>query len=366
MRFRHGLVIGKFYPPHAGHEYLIRTAATFADQVTVVVMAADHETLPLAQRLGFIRESFAAWPHVTVSGVIDNLPVDYDDDEVWGAQVALMREGISLADSAAGRTAVAVDAVFSSEDYGVELARRFAAVPVCLDRDRILYPVSGSAVRSEPASHWDFLAPAVRAYFTRRVVILGAESTGTTTLARALQTAYRQRGGVWARTGLVPEYGREYSINLLAAARGVALARQAPEPRPEDLAWHSAQFHHVARVQTDWEEAAARDGAPLLLCDTDALATCLWHERYVGGADPGLEAFARALPPRALYLLTGIAGVPFVDDGLRDGAHVREGMHQRFIERLSAQATPWAMVSGDADTRISRVIDLIDDLLPSG
>ncbi|MBK8157854.1 MAG: AAA family ATPase [Rhodospirillaceae bacterium] len=366
MLFRHGLVIGKFYPPHAGHEYLIRTAATLSNQVTVVVMAADHETLPLSYRVRFLRETFASWPQVAVSGIVDNLPVDYEDDAIWGAQVALMREGIALADSDVGRAMVAVDAVFTSEDYGTELARRFGAVAVCLDRDRVLYPVSGSAVRRDPAANWDFLAPAVRAYFTRRVVLLGAESTGTTTLARALQDAYRQRGGVWARTRLVPEYGREYSINLLAAARGVAIARGAPEPRPEDLTWHSPQFHHVAQVQTEWEEAAARDGGPLLLCDTDALATCLWHERYVGAADAELEAFATTLPPRALYLLTDIAGVPFVDDGLRDGAHVREGMHHRFIERLAVQATPWALVSGDADTRISRAVDLIDALLRGG
>lgn len=366
MRFRHGLVIGKFYPPHAGHEYLIRTAATLSDQVTVVVMAADHETLPLSLRVNFIRESFAGRPHVTVSGVVDNLPVDYEDDAIWAAQVALMREGVASADSAAGRTSIPIDAVFTSEGYGTELGRRFAAAPVCLDRDRVLYPVSGSAVRGDPAAHWDFLAPAVRAHYVRRVVLLGAESTGTTTLARALQGVFRRRGGVWARTRLVPEYGREYSINLLAAARGTALARQRPEPQPEDLAWDSPQFHHVARVQTAWEEAAARDGGPLLLCDTDALATCLWHERYVGGADVGLEMFAGTLPPRALYLLTDIADVPFVDDGLRDGAHVREGMHRRFIERLSAQEAPWAMVSGDPDSRIAQATHLIDEVLRAG
>lgn len=362
MRFRHGLVIGKFYPPHAGHEYLIRTAATFSDQVTVVVMAADHEVLPLAHRVRFLREAFARFPRVTVSGVIDNLPVDYEDAAVWDAQVALMREGIASADSAIGRQRVAVDAVFTSEGYGVELGRRFSAAPICLDRDRVLYPVSGSAVRRDPAAHWDFLAPPVQAHFTRRVVVLGAESTGTTTLSRALQDVFRRRGGVWARTRLIPEYGREYSVNLLAAARGAALAKQNPKPRPQDLTWETPQFHHVARVQTDWEEAGARNGGPLLLCDTDALATCLWHERYVGTADTSLEAFAKALPPRALYLLTDIVGVPFVDDGLRDGAHIREAMHGRFVACLSAQTTPWALVSGDPDTRVAQATALIDDL----
>ncbi|NEE33240.1 AAA family ATPase, partial [Streptomyces sp. SID7982] len=75
---------------------------------------------------------------------------------------------------------------------------------------------SGTAVRKDPVGCWDFLQPPVRAALARRVVILGAESTGTTTLARALAAHYRARGGVWARTGYVAEYGREYSEDKLA------------------------------------------------------------------------------------------------------------------------------------------------------
>ena len=37
---RHGLVVGKFYPPHAGHHLLIRAAAAACDRVSVVAMEA--------------------------------------------------------------------------------------------------------------------------------------------------------------------------------------------------------------------------------------------------------------------------------------------------------------------------------------
>ncbi len=360
--FRHALVIGKFHPPHAGHEYLIRTAATFSDQVTVVVMAADYRALTLVQRIKFLQEALISYPQVTVSGLVDNLPVDYNDDTIWAAHIALIRDGIALADITAGRIPIAVDAVFTSENYGDELARRFSAIPVCLDRDRILYPVSGSAVRRAPAAHWDFLSPAVRAHYAHRVVVLGAASTGTTTLCRDLRQSFRRRGGVWARTQLIPEYGREYSLNLLAAARGAALTAGAPLPGSEDLVWESSQFHHVAQVQSEWEEAGARSGGPLLICDTDGLATRLWHEHYIGTVDDWLEAFIKNLPPRSLYLLTDIAGVPFVDDGLRDSAHIRAGMHSRFVDCLSGQRTPWAMVKGDSDARLAQATLLIDDM----
>lgn len=364
MEFRHALVIGKFYPPHAGHEYLIRSAATFAARVTVVVMAADRETIPLDRRVAFLRESFAAYPAVTISGVVDNLPVDYDDDAIWSAQVALMRDGIALADQQAGRQPIAVDAVVSSEPYGDELARRFDAVPVCLDRPRLLYPVSGTAVRRDPAGNWEMLAPAVRAYLTHRVVIIGAESTGKTTLAGDLRDAYRARGGIWARTNTVPEHGREYAQNLFAVLQGKAQASQAPAPRIEDIAWHSGQFREIAATQIRLEEAMARDGSPVVICDTDALATCLWHARHVGGDDIALAAVAASQAERSLYLLTDIAGMPFVQDGWRDGEQIRHDMHRQFIDRLSTQAAPWALISGAPRQRVVRAMELIDSLPP--
>ena len=37
----HGLVIGKFYPLHAGHEHLVTTAADRCDRLTVVAMASS-------------------------------------------------------------------------------------------------------------------------------------------------------------------------------------------------------------------------------------------------------------------------------------------------------------------------------------
>jgi cytidyltransferase-like protein len=95
--FRHALVIGKFYPPHAGHECLIRAAAQHAERATVVVMAESRETLSLEERVAWLREVAAPLPQVTVVGVRDDVPVDYAREEIWAAHVERMREGVSLA-----------------------------------------------------------------------------------------------------------------------------------------------------------------------------------------------------------------------------------------------------------------------------
>ena len=56
---KHGLVIGKFYPPHLGHHLLVNTAAAACERVTVVVLAASVESIPLATRVKWMREIHA-------------------------------------------------------------------------------------------------------------------------------------------------------------------------------------------------------------------------------------------------------------------------------------------------------------------
>jgi NadR type nicotinamide-nucleotide adenylyltransferase len=271
--FEHGLIIGKFYPPHLGHEYLIRTAATYCRHVTVGVLGSSVESIPMPQRVAWLRDSFAALSQVRIVAELDDAPIDYDSPAIWDAHEDVIRQAIARADREFGRVP-AVDAVFTSEPYGEELARRLAAVSICLDQSRRLYPVSGAAVRANPCAQWRQLSPAVRAGLALRVVVTGAESTGTTTLSRDLAAALRQRGGIWERTGWVAEFGREVSANLLALARATQ-----PSADMEDIVWHSEDFTDIATEQCRQEEQAARCGSPVLVCDTDALATCIWHER---------------------------------------------------------------------------------------
>ena len=100
-----------------------------------------------------------------------------------------------------------------------------------------------------------------------RVVLVGAESTGKTTLAQDLAA---DLGARW-----VPEYGRDYTYEKLAREGG----------RMEDLVWTTADFVAIARAQNALEAREADSGA-VLVCDTDTLATSIWHERYWGRARP--------------------------------------------------------------------------------
>lgn len=339
--FRHGLVVGKFYPPHAGHHALISHAAARCAAVTVVVAPSRRESIPLALRLSWLREVHAEEPHVRFVGVYDEHPVDYADPAAWDAHCALFRAAVG---------GVRVDAVFSSEAYGAELARRFGAVPMIVDASRRQVPVSGTAVRADPVRHWRWLSPPVRAWFVRRVIVVGAESSGTTTTAAALAAYY---GTVW-----VPEYGRALTARKLADLRA-----GRPAATVFDVRWHREDFLDVATRQQAAEDAAARVSGPLLFGDTDARATAVWEERYLGDASEQVRAVARE---PALYLLTDHAGVPFEDDGLRDGERVRAWMTGRFVQVLGESGVPVVRLSGPRQRRLATAVAACDALLAAG
>lgn len=354
--FRHALVIGKFYPPHDGHHYLIRAAALGADRVTVAVLCHSGESIPIGLRVAWLSEAFAAEPGVTVVGRIDDAPIDYHSDAAWAAHLGIMR--IAVADAArlsGGDTRI--DAVFSSESYGARLAEGFGAAHVAVDPGRAWMPVSGTAVRTDPLAYWDRLAPSVQAWLCRKVVVIGAESTGTTTLAGALAAHYRARGGVFGRTRSVPEYGRELSAVKLAL-----LQAKNPAAGMNDITWDEADFVDVALVQNRWEDEAARLSGPLLICDTDSLATCVWHERYRGGWSAQVAAIAAQASAKVLYLLTDHADVPFEQDGLRDGEHLRGWMTKRFATLLAERGLPTIRLTGSHEARLAHAVTAIDAL----
>ena len=348
----HGLVIGKFYPPHRGHHLLIRTAAAVSRRVTVVVMAATAESISLQERVDWLCAVHANDTNVHIVGIMDDVPIDYHDASIWDAHVALMRQALQQI------AAPTVTAVFTSEPYGQELAHRFNARAVTLDVDRRLAAISATAVRENLEERWETLEPPTRAGLALRVVIVGAESSGTTTLTRDLQRHLQERGGVYANTAWVPEYGRQFTIDKWAVCRAAAQLAGTVIPPVEDIPWTTHDFVDIAKRQNEMEQQAAERGSPILLCDTDTFATSIWHERYMNANSAEVDNLF-APRPRRLYLLTDIAGVDFEQDGLRDGLSIRGWMHERFAERLATLPYPFKLMRGSREDRIAQALEFI-------
>jgi NadR type nicotinamide-nucleotide adenylyltransferase len=177
-----------------------------------------------------------------------------------------------------------------------------------------------------------------------RIVLIGAESTGKTTLCEALAAHY---GTVW-----VAEYGREHWENKIAAQN---------TPPGETPAWSDDEFIHIAEEQQRRENDAATRANRVLICDTNAFATATWFERYAGTRHPEVDAIG-ARDQVDLYLIPS-PDVPFVQDGVRDGEKIREWMHDRFLELIRANGTPYVLITGAWDTRLPQAIAAIDALL---
>ena len=98
--------------------------------------------------------------------------------------------------------------------------------------------------------------------------------------------------------------------------------------------------------------------APVLRyrCAGDAL----WHERYVGHADPEIQALVDGRH-YDLYVLCGDE-IPLEDDGVRDTDELRSWMQQRFRDELKKRPEPWIEVHGTVDQRIAAVSAEIDRL----
>ena len=319
MKHGLGLVIGKIYPPNHGHKFLIETAISKSHETVVIVCGKPTDTIPGEDRAAWLQEI-----HPTARVMLIDDRYDENDSRVWAENTLRWL----------GR---APDAVFTSEEYGNRYSAVMGAKHVSVDQARVQVPISGTAIRTDPFANWEFIEPPVRGWFTKRVCVLGAESTGTTTLAQALAEMLQ--------TNWVTEYGREYSVI---------------KTERNETAWQSEEFTMIAQEQTRREDAAARQANRVLICDTNAFATMLWHRRYMGSHSAAVGDIARR-GRCDLYLLTGDE-IPFVQDGLRDGEHIRHEMHGWFEAALKAQSVPWQLLRGSHEQRLLEAIALIQAL----
>ena len=307
-----GIVIGKFYPPHLGHNYLIETARAGCDQLTVLVVDNPKYHIPSEKRAAWLK---AHHPEVTVVVIPD---INDDDNSVAWAAHTLAFLGYKP------------DVVYSSESYGEPWAKAMHCKSVLVDLDRTTFPVSGTLVRKDLFTYWQYLSRETKAGLALRIVIVGAESTGTTTLSRDLAEALKVP---W-----VPEVGRYYTESILTS----------------ELDWNDEDFYSIGRLQQNYENEIAARSNGVIVCDTNAVATELWQKRYMGKTTEDMRTIA-AQDKADLYIITGDE-IPFVQDGIRDGEHIRRDMHTWFEEHIAKTGTPFSVVRGSKTDRLKEAV----------
>lgn len=167
------------------------------------------------------------------------------------------------------------------------------------------------------------------------VGLVGAESTGKTQLAQAVQQALAADG---LSVAVVDETLRRFCDV------------EGRTPRQDEQI-------HIARTQTRRIEAAAANHA-LVIADTTALMTAVYSEIVFG--DHSLYVECEAAHRRCdLSLLTAL-DLPWVADGLqRDGPQVRKPVDALVRSALARSGVDHAVVAGTGEARTAAALSAV-------
>lgn len=168
----------------------------------------------------------------------------------------------------------------------------------------------------------------------RKIVVIGPESTGKSTLAASLATHFDT---VW-----VPEYAREFIDRL-------------------NRDYQESDLIDIAKGQIASEVNLEAQANNLLICDTNLLVLKIWSEYKYGACDQEILDLIKKRK-YDLYLLTYI-DVPWSDDPQREHPHLRDFFYSAYKNELAARNLPFVEIKGEFYERKKRAIEAIDSLL---
>ncbi|MEO5943709.1 MAG: ATP-binding protein [Ferruginibacter sp.] len=173
----------------------------------------------------------------------------------------------------------------------------------------------------------------------KRIVIIGPESTGKTTLCQKLAAHFKTQ---WAA-----EYAREY------------LDTNGTDYTFEDL-------YTIGQGQLANEEKAVSLLTPdqdLVFIDTDLVVIQVWSEYVFNKCDNRILT-SIANRKYDLYLLCNI-DAPWVKDNLREypDLETREKLFYYYKEIMVNQNVPWHIISGNYEERLQNAIGFVNNIL---
>lgn len=182
----------------------------------------------------------------------------------------------------------------------------------------------------------------------KKIVIIGPESTGKSTLCGQLAQHYET---MWC-----PEFAREYLItngtnyefeDLLTIAKGQL----------------AIEDEYTAKMEQQSEPLLENGGHIPLFIDTDMYVMKVWCE-FVFNKCHQLVLDEITKRQYDLYLLCNI-DLPWVKDELREypDLHTRKKLYYIYKDIMINQSVPWVDISGNYDERLQKAITAVDKLV---
>ncbi len=318
---KRGLVIGKFLPIHRGHIALIEFALQHCDELIVSMSYTAHDAINPQLRFGWIKEIFKS-----ESRVIPQIITDDFDDENLPVDKRTQRWSNVLK-----KIYPKIDVIISSEEYGVPFAQHMNAQHISFDFNRKKFPVSASLIRQQFFKYWEFIPEVVKPYFVKKICFYGPESTGKSTMAKAMAEKYK--------TEFVPEVARE-----LITSNEFSL---------EDII-------SIGQAQTDRVKEKSKTANKILFCDTDIITTEIYSRHYLKQIPAVLFELEKEIIYDKYFLFD--IDVEWIADGMRDLGNQRQQMLDIFRLELEKRQINYTWVRGRYEERsrlIQKEIDLI-------
>lgn len=193
----------------------------------------------------------------------------------------------------------------------------------------------------------------------KKIVIIGPESTGKSTLCEQLAAHYN--------TGWVPEYAREFLEkngtryryeNLYEIAMGQVENEEAGVGIQE-----SGFISQVSSVNSLQTILIPQPAAPAIFIDTDLYVMKVWSEYVFNKCDNRILTQI-AKRKYDLYLLCN-TDLPWQADLLREypDLHTREKLYHYYKDAMLNQNTTWVDISGKHEERLQKAIEAVDKML---
>ena len=309
-RYKTGFYGGKFMPLHKGHIDCILRCASECEKLYVVMMYyGDQENeiisdytgnFPLELLSPQIRER-ALRAELSPFDNIEVISYDCRDADRRAQQEGKHPWYYECEDmvSLMGR----FDAIYASEPEYIRTFRQFYpwADAVLLDGERSRVPISSTQLREMTfAEAYPHLSREYQKHINRKVLFVGSESCGKTTLVRKLACAFG--------TSFTEEMGRLACEKYKVSSPGYDMY---------------PSFVYQQKVA---EQKAVEDAYMVAICDTDAIITEFYANLYEGKELPIAAEAAENESWDKVFLVRPT--VPWVDDGLRTSPDEGERIFQ--------------------------------------
>lgn len=318
-----GLVLGKFAPLHKGHQFLIEYARERVNKLYVLVYEdGGISGIPLTARANWIRNIY---PKVIVIEGHNSPIVEGNSAEIMKIQEDYILSMIPEV----------ITDFFSSEWYGEHVAAALGARDCRVDPARVNVPISATAIRADRFLAPKFLAPTVNRDFVKKVVFLGGESTGKSTLCEACAELYN--------TKFVGEYGRDFWL----------------ANRDENGKLTANQLVQLAQNHIANEEAQITLSSGICFIDTNAFITKLFCEHYGLKVPEELDKMISLEQYRYDLFIVCADDIPFIQDGTRNDEKLRKEFQKKITNHLKESNIRYYIVYGNLEKRLIEIRGII-------